>query len=427
MQRRKRNLVQISAVAAALALGLAGCSGDSTESAAEEGGELPTGQTLSVWTFGATGLEDSMEAWAEETGNSIEIKTSEFDPHHEQLLTALASGAVPDVAVVEVDYSAAFKESAQFFTDLRDFGAEELESDFLDWRWAHGVADDGRITGIPTDVGGMAMAYRTDLFEAAGLPTDQAGVEGLWSSWEDFVAVGEEYTATTGEPFLDDSGVLFSTLIAQADEKFYTQDGSELVYDSNPQVKAAFDLAASTSSISANLAAFTPEWNTAMANGDYAVQLAPAWMLNYIQSQAPDTAGLWSVANLPVGGGNWGGSQLTIPAASDNAALAYDMISTVLSVENQLEVFKASGNFPSVPVLYDDPAVTELTNEFFSDAPTGQIYSESAKSLTPVYEGPQQRQIMREFGLGIDRVEAGDETPEQAWESSLANIGREVS
>ena len=44
----------------------------------------------------------------------------------------------------------------------------------------------------------------------------------------------------------------------------------------------------------------------------------PAWMMGYIQGQAPDTAGMWDVAQVPEVGGNWGGSQLTIPAASDN-------------------------------------------------------------------------------------------------------------
>ncbi|GLI26930.1 ABC transporter substrate-binding protein [Agromyces rhizosphaerae] len=417
----------ITGLAAAATIGLlAGCSGGSEPSEPAADGELPTGQTISVWTFGATGLEESMEAWAEETGNEIEIKTSEFDPHHEQLLTALATGAVPDVALVETAYSSVFKPSAEFFTDLREYGADDIEGDFLDWRWAQGVADDGTVIGLPTDVGGMALAYRTDLFEAAGLPSDTDGVEALWSSWEEFVEVGEEYTETTGEPFLDDAGVFFQTVYNQGDEKFYSADGSELIYDSNPQVQLAWDLATSAAGISANLAAFSPEWNTGMANGDYAVQLAPAWMLNYIQGQAPDTAGLWNVVTLPEGGGNWGGSQMTVPAEAANPALAYDMLATILSPENQLDVFKEFGNFPSTPGLYEDPALTEFTSPFFSDAPVGLIYTESVEALEPVYEGPKERAILREFGLGIDRVESGDESPDEAWQSTLDAVALEV-
>lgn len=421
----RRTAAGIAAVGT-LALSLAACSSGGGDSPQADADAPKTGQTLSVWTFGATGLEDSMEAWAKETGNKVEFKLGEFDPHHEQLLTALASGAVPDVAVVETSYSSTFKQSADYFTDLTAFGADKIEGDYLDWRWAQGVADDGRIFGLPTDVGGLAMAYRTDLFAAAGLPTDQAGVEGLWSTWQELLDVGREYKATTGKAFLDDTGLLFTTLYNQAPEKFYSADGKDLIYDTNPAMREAFDMAVSASDISANLVAFSPEWNTAMAAGDYAVQFAPAWMLNYIQGQAPDTAGKWNVANLPEGGGNWGGSQLTIPKASDNAALAYDMISTVLSPENQLAVFKATGNFPSVPALYEDPALTDYTSEFFSGAPIGKIYADSAKALKYVYEGPKERQIQREFTNGVDRAETGAETLDQAWTSTMDAVKREV-
>jgi cellobiose transport system substrate-binding protein len=418
-----RRIAAVAAAAGTLGL-LAGCAGG-TPTTSPTDDELPTGQTITVWAFGATGLEDSMQAWADETGNTVEIKTSEFDPHHEQLLTALASGAVPDVALVETAYSSVFSAASEYFTDLRDYGADDLSGEYLDWRWEQGVAEDGSVWGLPTDVGGMALAYRTDLFEAAGLPSDSEGVEGLWSSWNDFLAVGEQYTDATGEPFLDDAGVLFQTIYNQGPEGFYSADG-ELIYDSNPQVQLAFDLASSAAPISANLAAFSPEWNTAMANGDYAVQLAPAWMLNYIQGQAPDTTGTWNVVTLPEGGGNWGGSQMTIPKQAKNPELAYDMLTTILSPENQLEVFKEFGNFPSTPSLYEDPALTDYTSQFFSDAPIGKIYTTSAEALEPRYQGEKERAILREFGLGIDRVESGEETPAEAWESSLAAIALEV-
>lgn len=423
MKTSTRATLASLAIVATLAA-TAGCTSAAPPQA--DDGPLPTGQTLSVWTFGATGLEDSMEAWAEETGNTIEFKVGEFDPHHEQLLTALASGAVPDVALVESGYSSLFKPSADYFTDLRDLGADDLEGDFLDWRWAQGVSDSGSVFGLPTDVGGLAVAYRADLFEAAGLPSDPAGVEGLWSSWEEFVQVGEQYTATTGEPFLDDAGVFFQTIYNQGEEKFYSADGSELIYDTNPQIEKAWDLATSAKGISANLSAFSPEWNTAMANGDYAVQIAPAWMLNYIQGQAPDTTGKWNVVTLPEGGGNWGGSQMTIPKEAKNPALAYDMLKTILSPDNQLAVFKEFGNFPSTPSLYTDEALTGFTSDFFSGAPIGKIYTDSVVALKPVYEGPKERAILREFGLGLDRVENGDETADEAWKSALAAIALEV-
>jgi cellobiose transport system substrate-binding protein len=437
---RPTRLVRVGVPVLTLALLAAACGdGEATGTASEAAGgdevtgeapplDIEPGDTISIWTFGATGLEPKMEAWAEENEVTLDIKTGDFDAHHEQLQTALVSGSVPDIAVVEIGFSSLFKSVPEQFVDLRTYGAGDLEGDYLDWRWANGVAADGSVIGIPTDVGGMALAYRTDLFEEAGLPTDPDEVAGLWSSWDEFLEVGEQYTADTGEAFLDDSGVLFETVVRQGDQMFYDEDGG-LVYADNPQVATAWDVAsraAESEGLSADLGAFSPEWNTGMAQGAYAVQLAPSWMLAYIQGQAPDTAGLWNVTTLPEGGGNWGGSQLTIPADAAHPAAAYDLITTVLSPEAQFEVFTENGNFPTTPELYEAPEMQEYTSEFFSGAATGQIYTASVLELEPVFEGEDQRAIMREFGSGIDRVEKGQQSADEAWDEVLATVQRDI-
>ena len=385
---------------------------------------LPSGVTLSWWGFGATGLEPRIAEWEAATGNTVEIKNAGFDEHHEALLTALASGAVPDIGIVEVGYSSLFKANPQVFVDLRDLGAADLEGDFLDWRWEHGVAADGTVTGIPTDVGGMAVAYRWDLFEQAGLPTDRDEVCALWQNdWNDFIDVGAQFVEATGIPFFDVAGALYQAVLNQGTNKYYTDDG-ELIYETSEQNIKAWDLAvkAINANLSANIANFSPEWNAGMANGDFALLMAPAWMMGYIQGQAPDTSGQWDIACMPEGGGNWGGSQLSIPAASENQALAWDLITYVLSSDSQFQVFVENGNFPSIPALYDTPEVREFSNEFFNNAPVGQIYSDSAKSLVPIFEGEHERAILREFGNGLLRIEQGLEDPATAWETSLEAV-----
>ena len=59
-----------------------------------------------------------------------------------------------------------------------------------------------------------------------------------------------------------------------------------------------------------------------MANGEFATMLCPGWMLGVIAGNAPDVTG-WEVANVfPNGGGNWGGSYLTVPANGENVEAA---------------------------------------------------------------------------------------------------------
>ena len=81
-------------------------------------------------------------------------------------------------------------------------------------------------------------------------------------------------------------------------------------------------------------------------------------MMGYIKDQAPDTSGKWDVAAIPGGGGNWGGSFLAIPKESKNPQAAYDLAAYLTAPEQELRIFKDTGNLPSLPALYTDPALT---------------------------------------------------------------------
>ena len=73
--------------------------------------------------------------------------------------------------------------------------ATDIKKNYLGWRWEHGVAYDDSVIGIPTDVGGLEVAYRIDLFKKAGLPTDRVAVGKLWPTWDAFIATGQKYLA----------------------------------------------------------------------------------------------------------------------------------------------------------------------------------------------------------------------------------------
>lgn len=420
-------LVGMAAVSSLVLAGCASSANDSTTDASSDSGTGGTDQkVLQFWAFGDMGLGDLIAEYEELNPDiKINMKVSDFDPHHQGLLTSLDSAA-PDIAAIEVGYSSLFKAVSDKFVDMRDYGAEALADDYLDWRWEHGVDLDGRIFGIPTDVGPMAIAYRSDLFAEAGLPTDRDEVSALWPTWEDFISVGEQYVDATGNSFLSSTGYVWNAVKNQSDEKFYSKDGSSLVYETNPQIRRAWDLSVAATPIAANIGDWTADWNAGMNNGAYAVLTAPAWMMGYIQGQAPDLSGAWDVAAMPEGGGNWGGSQLTIPARAQYPDEAAAFITWVLSAENQLALFEKSGQFPSTVAAYESDALLNFESEYFNNAPVGQIYAEGVNLLEPLYEGPKERVIDQEFGSALGRIANGDETPEEAWETAISNIKRDV-
>jgi len=383
---------------------------------------------VNIWSFGDVIRPEFATAY-EKLNPDIDlvIKKSDLDPHHNSLTTAMLAKNTPDIAAIEVSYSGYFRSYPKYFLDLKTVGASEMESDFLDWRWDQGVGDDGRVIGIPTDVGGAAIAYRTDLFKAAGLPTDPVKVSALWPTWDKFMETGKSYKAKTKKSFIDSSGTIYAAVLNQGQEKYYDRTG-KLVYSTNKQVRTAFDTSAKAlaAGIGSNISQFTSDWNTGLNKGSFATVIAPAWMLAYIKNLAPSTKGKWNVAALPGGGGNIGGSQLSIPASAKHPKEAMAFIKWYLSPEMQLKVFKDYGLFPSAKVLYDDATVLGYKDPFFNNAPIGSIYAKGALALKPIFEGRKQRQIDNIFGQALSRVALKKQTAAAAWQQALNEIKKTV-
>jgi cellobiose transport system substrate-binding protein len=187
---RKAKIVAVFAVAGALAF-------PTTPASA-----APVEITLSC--FNDLNMGNLLKEWETVNPNiKVKLKTADFNAHHDGLLTQLIGGSGPDIACVEVGYTSRFKAYPQLFTDLgKTFKANTLEKSFINWRWEQGVARDGTIIGIPTDVGGLAMCYRQDLLKAAGLPNTRAAVSAATSTTEKLTAFAQKYVTATGKPFL---------------------------------------------------------------------------------------------------------------------------------------------------------------------------------------------------------------------------------
>lgn len=410
----------IGRIAAAVVLitSVSACSADSGSEDAN---------SFKFWSFTAINAQDGVDRYlAEHPDVSIELaEVGTSQETAQALTTALAGGDVPDLVLIQGDDMPKFLENPGNFYDLSEFGADEIKDDYLDWVMGQSTAEDGQIIGIPTDVGGMAMAYRTDLFEAAGLPTDRNAVAELWPTWEDYLKVAEQYTASTGKPFMDNaSTTVFYQAVNQVDEKYYDNETREPIYADNPAVKEAFDLAvsAATTETTARLSSFSEGWSAGQANGAFATMSAPSWMLGGIKNNAPDTEGLWDVAAVPGVSGNWGGSYLAIPARAKNPEAAWEYIKQVQAPEGQLSNFLNSGSLPPAPSVYEDEELLARTDPFFSDAPIGKIYTESLIGLKPFYVGPDSSTIGAEFQNAIIAVENGEMSPDSAYQTAVDNI-----
>ena len=418
MNRRKLAL-PIAAVGA-LALVMSGCtSGGSSEGSGDPNAEFE------FWSFTGIGQKDSVERYLEKNPDA-KVKLSEVGSTAETataLTAALAGGRVPDLVLIQNDELPKFIENPGNFIDLRTLGGDDIGDDYLDWAIGEATAEDGSIIGIPTDVGGLGFAYRVDLFEAAGLPTDPAEVAEMWSTWDGFLEMGEKYTATTGQPFVDNvETTVFFTTVNQVSEKYYSPDG-EVTFDTNGQVEEAFDVAvqAYEAGISAGIAAWSSGWAPGKANAAFAVSTAPSWMLSGIKNDAPDTEGLWRVAAVPGVGGNWGGSVIAIPARAKNPEAAWQYIETMLSPEAQTEHFAETGTFPAAKGALESEEVVTYTDPFYGDSQIGKVISDSVLQFNAFYNGPDTSAIGAALLNTLVDMEAGNVAPADAWSTAVSS------
>ena len=208
--------------------GLAACGEE-----APEPGAKPT--KLVVDTFSEFGYDELVKQYQQQTGITIELrKNGGLGEYRPKLVRYLATGkGAGDVVALEEGIINEFKLNPETWVDLSEYVPATRAREYLPWKWELGKAPDGRLIGLPTDVGSLAVCYRTDLFAAAGLPTEREAVGNLWKTWDDFIDVGQQYrTATGGKALLDSVTTAASAIMVQvggdtfydAQDSLYTTD-----------------------------------------------------------------------------------------------------------------------------------------------------------------------------------------------------------
>ncbi|MFH9065620.1 extracellular solute-binding protein [Streptomyces coeruleorubidus] len=439
MRARIRTARKAMVLAAAASLGaglLAGCADDGkSDGSGSSDGDSGGKTTISVGLFGTMGFKEA-GLYAEYEKLNPKIKIAENvvernENYYPALLNHLTTNSgLLDVQAVEVaNIAEVTATQADKLEDMSKVSGVD-KSKWLDWKWQQATTKDGKTIGLGTDVGPMAICYRTDLFKQAGLPTDPAEVGKLWAGdWAKLVKVGERYKskAPKGTFFMDSPGGLIQAVLGSEKEKFYNSSG-EVIYKTNPAVKAAFDLTADAAKkgLVQSQTQFQPGWNSTIANNKFAAIACPPWMLGTIKGNSkPDAAGKWAVATAPKGG-NWGGTFLTVPKSGKNVKEAQKFVTWLTAPEQQAKLFKVQASFPSAPSTYTMPEVTGATNEMTGDQKIGPVFAEAAKAAPEQVIGPKDQIIMQ--GLtdnGVILATKG-KSAKEAWDSAIKTIDNKL-
>ncbi len=198
----KKSRIVAAVAAAGLITGLAACA------PADESGPVE----LVVWDTGlvakdknddgtvneASFLDAAIEMYEKENPNvSITIvqQGGDISTNAAQFEAASIAGNGPDI---RVQYTGGPTLSfADFFVDLSDTFDEATFEDMTGWNTVReDYASDGALLGMPYGAGTYFTVFANHaLLEAAGMDPNEVP-----ASWEDMLALGEEYKAATGNP-----------------------------------------------------------------------------------------------------------------------------------------------------------------------------------------------------------------------------------
>ncbi|MDE0545085.1 ABC transporter substrate-binding protein [Microbacterium sp. C7(2022)] len=416
----RRSAVAVAAFSAS-AIVLAGCAGSDTPS--ESGAATDEDITLTVATFNDFGYTDELLQEYMDANPNITVvhnRAAESGDARANYFQKLGKGGLADVEAVEIDW---FAEAMQY-SDLLAEAPDSVKGRWLDWKEAAATDGDGRLVGFGTDIGPQGICYRADLFEAAGLPSDREGVADLFNGdWENFLDVADQYQAATGKPMIDSANSVLQGIVNQI-EYTYTEPDGTVIATENPEIANAYQLVTERAvPNSAYAGQWSDDWFASMANGEFATMLCPGWMLGVISGNAADVTG-WDIADVfPNGGGNWGGSYLTVPADGENVDAALALADWLTAPEQQMKAFANAGTFPSQLEALESDELAGATNEYFNDAPTGEILSNRAAAVTVApYKDAMYFQYHDALQNAVTRVFDGTEDEATSWDTWVAEV-----
>ncbi len=426
---RKRTLA-LTAGVAGMALVASACGGgggtDTDAAEGEDGGESTDEITLTVATFNEFGYEDLLTEYEElNPGINVEaVKAATSQEARDKLNTSLAAGTgASDIEAIETDWWPELKQYADNFEDL---SSPDVEGRWIDWKTADATTEDGKLLGYGTDIGPEAVCYRSDLFAAAGLPTDRAEVAALLEGdWDKYFEVGEQFVANSEVPWFDSAGATYSSMVNQLEEPYETEDGTPKDLASNEEIKALYEQTlAAAPELSAHLDQWSEDWFAAFQNDGFATMLCPGWMLGVIEESADGVEG-WDIADVfPGGGGNWGGSYLTVPSGGEHVEEAKTLAAWLTAPEQQLKAFAAKGTFPSQVEAFESDELKNSVNAFFNDAPYGEILINRANAIeSQPFKGPNYFSIHTSMTDAISRVDvAATDDVTSSWDKALQAV-----
>ncbi|MFC3300004.1 extracellular solute-binding protein [Arthrobacter agilis] len=419
---------KVTAAFALSALALSGCSagGDSSAPAAEavpcEASDGPVELTFTTWV---PGMDQVVELWNEDNPDiqvTVQTGPNGNSGTYQNFFNQIQAGNAPDLGQIEYDALPNFRVQDGLENIAECEGIEEAQDQFVDWTWGQVTfGEDGSVYAVPQDSGPMAMYYRADLFEEAGIEVP--------TTWEEYAAAAEQIKAEgayiTNFPKTDVNW--FAGMVWQNGGQWFSNDGENwdvnLTGEESEEVATYWQDLLSEDLVS-TLPSFSDEWNASFNTGQQWTWVSAVWGATTLSDGAPDTAGKWAVAPMPQweadtqSAGNWGGSSTAVlkgsdhPAEAAKFALWLNTDPEALALANEL-----GGLYPAAK------SATELEAfaggvEFYGGQKIYDVFAEASSNVDPDFTwGPTMTQTYTDVSDGFGAAIGGSGTLMDALET----------
>ncbi len=417
--KKTKLFVSAAAISMVAALSLTGCGGGGDKNAAESDNTI----TVWAWDVALKQLQASAEKF-KETHPDVEFQFEEMGTEqiYTKLATTLNTGkGLADVILLEGEQVSGYASKyPDGFADLSDIVNKD---DYLPVKMGEVTAND-KIVGFPWDAGPVALFYRTDYFEQAGVNPEDI------KTWDDFIEAGKKVTATcktpSGEPvkmlpIAPNGSNFWKLLLTEKGAGYFDAEGNTAV--NSPEALECMEMAKKI--YDADIALNYTDWaeyEGVVVNQSVATIPEAVWMIGTIKDKGPDQSGKWGVMSLPVfpgdepSGSTNGGSDIVIPAASANVDIAKEFVQFAMTdVDLQADGFVNYGLFPSYIPAYDAEVFTE-PDEFFGGQKIYETFIELGKKVPAVNYTENYNEAMKAAGSACAKVYLEGQDPKTVLE-----------
>ncbi|UWU32726.1 MULTISPECIES: extracellular solute-binding protein [Rhizobium] len=324
--------------------------------------------TIWSWNVAASALKSTLPGFNKQFPD---IKISVEDLGNSQVfdktLAACAAGGdgLPDIVSIENFEAEIFwSRFPDCFANLKELGyTADIQAKFPDFKRTELEVGDVAYA-MPWDSGPVAVFYRRDLYEKAGV--DPSTI----STWDDFIAAGKKISAANpgvvmAQADFNGDSEWFRMIANEQGCGYYSTDGQNITIN-QPACVASLQKVKEMKDAGTLTAANWDEKIQANTAGKAASQLYGGWYEGTVRSTSPDLKGKWGVYRMPSltadgpHAANLGGSSLAISATSANKEAAWKFVNYALGTdEGQITMLKEFGLVPSLLSAEKDPFVNE--------------------------------------------------------------------